>query len=93
MESNGKPNKIHVSQATADSLIAKNKNRWLTKREDAIEAKGKGRMITYWVEIMGATYSSTNKKTSTMHDEIESIAPSLRMILDDDEEDETIIEC
>jgi class 3 adenylate cyclase len=50
MESNGIPNKIHVSEATANELIATNKAAWLIKREDMITAKGKGQMVTYWVE-------------------------------------------
>jgi hypothetical protein len=50
MESNGIPNKIHVSEATANELIAMNKAAWLIKREDMITAKGKGQMVTYWVE-------------------------------------------
>ena len=49
MESNGLPNKIHVSQATADLLTAAGKGWWLTKREELIEAKGKGKMQTWWV--------------------------------------------
>jgi len=50
MESNGQPNKIHVSQSTADLLIAAGKGFWITKRGDLVEAKGKGKMQTYWVE-------------------------------------------
>eukprot|EP00977_Amphora_coffeiformis_P014429 scaffold4042_cov165-Amphora_coffeaeformis.AAC.9 len=34
MESNGVPGRIHVSQATANQLIAKGKGSWLTPRED-----------------------------------------------------------
>jgi class 3 adenylate cyclase len=50
MESTGIPNKIHVSEATANELIALKKAAWLIKREDMITAKGKGQMVTYWVE-------------------------------------------
>jgi hypothetical protein len=42
MESNGQKNCIHVSQSTADLLIAAGKKHWITPREDMIEAKGKG---------------------------------------------------
>ena len=49
MESNGLPNKIHVSQTTADLLTVAGKGLWLTKREELIEAKGKGKMQTWWV--------------------------------------------
>jgi class 3 adenylate cyclase len=50
MESNGERNKIHVSQTTADLLVAAGKQHWVTKREELIEAKGKGKMQTFWVE-------------------------------------------
>jgi hypothetical protein len=50
MESTGSANRIQVSQKTADLLTADGKGRWLTPREDRIDAKGKGNMQTYWVE-------------------------------------------
>jgi class 3 adenylate cyclase len=49
MESNGERGRIHVSQATADALIAKGKSSWVVARPDKITAKGKGEMQTYWV--------------------------------------------
>lgn len=49
MESNGQMGRIHVSSATADLLRALGKSQWLTKREDLVEAKGKGKMQCYWV--------------------------------------------
>ena len=49
MESNGLPQKIHVSQVTADLLVAAGKRCWLVKRDELIEAKGKGKMQTWWV--------------------------------------------
>ncbi|CAB9526088.1 Receptor-type guanylate cyclase gcy [Seminavis robusta] len=51
MESNGVPGRIHVSQSTADLLVAQGKSEWLTPREDKIVAKGKGEMQTYFVAI------------------------------------------
>jgi class 3 adenylate cyclase len=51
MESNGVPNRIHVSQETADELGTKGKAHWVTPREDKIVAKGKDEMQTYWVNI------------------------------------------
>jgi class 3 adenylate cyclase len=50
MESNGRPNCIHVSEATADQLILAGKKSWLSTRIDKITAKGKGEMQTYWVD-------------------------------------------
>jgi len=51
MEHHGKPGKIHVSPSTAECLVKAGKERWLTRREDKIHAKGKGNMTTYWVQI------------------------------------------
>ena len=43
MESNGQKGKIQVSQVTADLLVAAGKDKWLTAREDKVQAKGKGK--------------------------------------------------
>jgi class 3 adenylate cyclase len=51
MESNGVRGRMHVSQTTADALIAKGKSHWLVAREDKIEVKGKGEMQTYFVTV------------------------------------------
>jgi class 3 adenylate cyclase len=50
MESNGVGGKIHVSQTTADLLMAAGKTKWLVQRPELVTAKGKGEMQTYWVE-------------------------------------------
>ena len=50
MESTGARNRIHISQKTADLLIEGGKGRWVQRREDMVEAKGKGTMQTYWCE-------------------------------------------
>lgn len=68
MESNGIPNKIHVSEATANELIALKKGAWLTKREDLITAKGKGKMVTYWVEPKKGTGSICSALTFDTND-------------------------
>jgi len=65
MESTGKINKIQVSQTTADLLKAAKKLHWLTQREDVVEAKGKGLMVTYWVEPKKRTESVGTSLTST----------------------------
>lgn len=46
MESNGVKGRIHCSDSAAKHLPPK----WLTMREDRITAKGKGEMITYFVD-------------------------------------------
>ena len=44
MESNGAPGRIHMSQETADLLIAAKKASMVEKRKDLISAKGKGEL-------------------------------------------------
>lgn len=64
MESNGLKNRIHVSEATAHLLRASGKQSWLTQREDMIEAKGKGLLQTYWVEIHDDNSSRRSSRSS-----------------------------
>ena len=64
MESNGTPGRIHVSQAVADELIIMNKKTWLLPREDLIEAKGKGTMQTYYVEVPVSQQSSLDDESA-----------------------------
>lgn len=49
MESTGVRNKIQISQTTADNLIKAGKQHWITAREDAVAAKGKGVLKTFFV--------------------------------------------
>lgn len=51
LESNGMRGKIHISEDTAQELREQGKDSWIIKREDMIEAKGKGLMQTYWVNV------------------------------------------
>ena len=62
MESNGVVGHIHVSQETANALIAHGKEHWLTPRENKIVAKGKGEVQTYFVNPM---YASKVRSPST----------------------------
>jgi class 3 adenylate cyclase len=69
MESTGLKDKIQISQETADLLIASGKNHWVKPRADIVEAKGKGKMQTYWVDIVKrsdgrSTVSSDESRTS-----------------------------
>ncbi|KAG7366377.1 adenylate/guanylate cyclase [Nitzschia inconspicua] len=51
MESTGCPGKIQLSLSTAELLIAAGKDNWIQPREDAVTAKGKGIMQTYWLSL------------------------------------------
>lgn len=79
MESLGSPNRIHVTQKTADELIMLGKKEWLTPRSQKIQAKGKGEMQTYWVEPGGGTAltnrSGTESAYSGYSDELQLIDP------------------
>jgi hypothetical protein len=44
MESNGRPGRIHISQETANQLVAAKKGHWFIHREDKVFAKGKGEL-------------------------------------------------
>jgi class 3 adenylate cyclase len=63
MESTGERHRIQLSQETAELLIAAGKKSWTKPREDLVEAKGKGRLQTFWLAV-GSARSSTNIKTT-----------------------------
>lgn len=74
MESNGMPNRIHVSEETAEELSAKGKACWLTPREDKIVAKGKGEMQTYWVSLR---QESRSARSSLPQQELEAFSKEI----------------
>ena len=51
MESTGMPNRIQMSQETTDLLIAAGKSQWLRARQEKVNAKGKGELQTYWLDM------------------------------------------
>jgi Adenylate and Guanylate cyclase catalytic domain len=66
MESNGIPNKIHISPEVARVLDESGKGHWITLRDTLVQAKGKGAIQTYWVEP-GGKGSSTETTTSEVN--------------------------
>jgi 3'5'-cyclic nucleotide phosphodiesterase len=50
MQSTGVVNRIQISQDTAQMLIAAHKKDWLIPREDRVVAKGKGELVTYFLD-------------------------------------------
>jgi hypothetical protein len=54
MESTGKRERVHLSEQTALRLIEQGRGEWIVRREDVIEAKGKGRMVTFWLKLLGS---------------------------------------
>jgi len=93
MESHGKPKCIHVSEETAELLRGHGRGAWLTKREDLVEAKGKGKLQTYWVRATSAaasnsgsersshTKSSHESKAVSEMDDMDSVAQKVEDIL------------
>ena len=63
MESTSIPNKIQVSSTTADLLIASGRMNWVSKRQGAVEAKGKGMIQTYWINTKMITTTMTAATT------------------------------
>eukprot|EP00980_Cylindrotheca_fusiformis_P024587 scaffold12118_cov138-Cylindrotheca_fusiformis.AAC.4 len=49
IESSGKRDRIHLSEETAELLTHAGKGNWLRKRDQLVNAKGKGTLQTYWL--------------------------------------------
>ena len=71
IESTGEANAVHLSSETAHLLELAGKGDWLSPRKDAVEAKGKGELKTYWL------------RTRTIGEEVDTSLeedPSLLMV-------------
>jgi hypothetical protein len=68
MESHGCRGRIQISQDTADLLAAAGKKHWIHPREESIEAKGKGFLQTYWLQVT-STQSVVDSAWSSSHEE------------------------
>lgn len=78
IESNGERDRIHVSNETAKLLIAAGKSKWLTKRDDAIYAKGKGMLETYWLNLeRGLTATPSYGENAGAGNSVETSCASL----------------
>ena len=69
--------RIHISQETADLLIAAGKNHWIIPREDVVVAKGKGELRTFWLLPREDMAGTSTKASSETHEDANSqdIAP------------------
>jgi class 3 adenylate cyclase len=63
MESTGIPNRIQISQDTADILTSYGKEEWLEAREDKVETKGKGFLNTYFLTLQSCDTASCGNST------------------------------
>jgi hypothetical protein len=66
-ESTGLPNKIQVSQETADLLREHGKENQLEPRTDLVLAKGKGCLETFWLKLRQPRYSGNADTTNHSH--------------------------
>jgi len=86
MESTGVVSKIQASSTTAELLKKAGKSHWLTKREDKVEAKGKGVLQTYFIEPgsrPGASNASTvSSIMSEDDDDFEELDEKTRRLVD-----------
>jgi len=64
METTGLKNKIHLSTASAKLLIARGHSHWVQEREEAVYAKGKGTVQTFWL-MLGASSASHSGTASS----------------------------
>jgi hypothetical protein len=89
IETTGQRNKIHISDATAKLLITAGKGHWVKGREDTVVAKGKGELVTHWLELTNDGSKSTSSRSTTESGsscEVESgavsVAPSIEAFSD-----------
>lgn len=84
IETTGQKNKIHMSLETTELLIAAGKSHWVVERKDKVQAKGKGNLDTFWLEIRRSSDESTSDPSNTDWDEAEeAICKSLNTQLDE----------
>jgi class 3 adenylate cyclase len=66
LQTTGDCGKIHLSGETATLLTNSGKGHWIVPRQDAVEAKGKGVMKTFWLQISPpSTARSTTDASSS----------------------------
>lgn len=67
IESLGAPGRIHLSEETAKELKKFDKQDWLIPRADQVEAKGKGKLTTFWLTIGDADDTSRTTQFTDEH--------------------------
>ncbi|CAB9519276.1 Receptor-type guanylate cyclase gcy [Seminavis robusta] len=71
IESTGEGSRIHMSEQFANELIKFGKGHWIVPREDKVEAKGKGILTTFWLQVTASPEQSvlSGDYSETFHDE------------------------
>jgi Adenylate and Guanylate cyclase catalytic domain len=86
IETAGRRGRIHLSEQTAAELIAHGKVDWLVRRDDLVEAKGKGKLATYWLkhalETRAAGGKSLGSTSLSFHDSDDSETEATPVITD-----------
>lgn len=65
METTGTAGKVHISTSTANALTIAGKESWIIRREEMVEAKGKGLLQTYWLRVNDNKSSETASTTTS----------------------------
>eukprot|EP00977_Amphora_coffeiformis_P016683 scaffold5233_cov178-Amphora_coffeaeformis.AAC.3 len=83
MESTGAAGRIHISQNTADLLVSAGLDSWVVPRETMIEAKGKGKLQTFWIAPeVELSFTARSTKSSRLGRQTSAMGG------EDDDEDE-----
>jgi hypothetical protein len=64
MESTGVPGRIQVSKETATLLTNAGKQNWLVQREKKVQAKGKGELTTFFLEMNGKAIDTASQASN-----------------------------
>jgi hypothetical protein len=73
---NSAPNRIQCSESSAKLIKKAGKDHWVTPREDLVDAKGKGKLQTYWVFLRSENGSGSSAQSSSSKDDDDSPAGS-----------------
>ena len=73
IESCGLRERIHLSEQTAMELIKHGKHDWVVPRDDTVEAKGKGKLVTYWLRLHSDHINAESTAASSEWDEDEAL--------------------
>lgn len=77
MESTGIPNRVQISESTAEYLQNVNKSHWFEPREDKVEAKGKGTLTTYLLKIQKDKRKGESSSGYVSESDTHSVASSM----------------
>jgi hypothetical protein len=92
LESTSLRNRIQISEKTAELLSEAGKEGWFLRREDAVEAKGKGIMKTFWLKTKNHSGSHQSVTTQSYGSESDEASGHLEDIETDQNEESEIQE-